>query len=199
MIYLVRHGRVANPGNLVYARLPGFGLDEVGEQQARQVAEYLGSRPVGSIWSSPPERTLRTATPLADRLRLPIKVDPELTEWRLTDRWQGHPWSGLPRLFPGELEAYLNHPTRLDYATESLSDLAARMEQAVRRICELEPSGEVVVFSHQDPVQAARLSLTGRDLSELQLDKPGHASVITLQPGNPWQEIEYWEPPDPQS
>ena len=54
--------------------------------------------------------------------------------------------------------------------------------------------GDVVIVSHQDPVQAARLSLTGRDLAGLHLDKPQHGTAITLKPGNPWTELTDWTP-----
>ncbi|MDX1447987.1 MAG: hypothetical protein R3246_02895, partial [Acidimicrobiia bacterium] len=42
--------------------------------------------------------------------------------------------------------------------------------------------------------QAARLSITGRDLATLHTDKPAHGTVITLKPGNPWTELTSWSP-----
>ena len=51
-----------------------------------------------------------------------------------------------------------------------------------------------MLVSHQDPVQAARLLLTGGDLAALHRRKPGHAAVLTLSPGAPWRETACWEP-----
>ena len=51
-----------------------------------------------------------------------------------------------------------------------------------------------MLVSHQDPVQSARLALTGRSLRLLQVDKPGHGSVTTLIPAAGWQEESYWLP-----
>jgi broad specificity phosphatase PhoE len=57
-------------------------------------------------------------------------------------------------------------------------------------------TGPLIVVSHQDPIQAARLSLTGRPLADLNRDKPKHAGVIELEPRPhlPWVECTMWAP-----
>jgi broad specificity phosphatase PhoE len=189
IVHLIRHGETDNPDQLVYASLSGFGLTERGIHQARAAARHLGNRPVSAVWSSPLQRALETAGEIAHSFGLPVTVEDDLREWALLDRWAGIPWVDLPRLFPGEVEAYLAAPTDLPFATESLEELARRVATALGRFTEREPSGEIAVVSHQDPIQAARLLLTGRDLAGLQTDKPGHASVTSLRPGRPWEEI----------
>jgi broad specificity phosphatase PhoE len=59
------------------------------------------------------------------------------------------------------------------------------------------PGATAVLVSHQDPVQAARLLLTGGDLAALHRGQPAHAAVITLTPGTPWLEASYWAPDGP--
>lgn len=194
LIHLVRHAEVDNPGHLVYSDLPGFGLSPRGLEQARRVGRYLGPRPVVAIWSSPLERSLRTAEEIAARTGVPVKVDPGLTEWRVTSRWRGHAWSDLPDTFPGELEAYLQHPEHLEFAEESLDDLAERMATTARRLDTEHPHGDVVIVSHQDPIQAGRLRLIGSSLAGLHQEKPGHGAVVTLRPGDMWREETVWEP-----
>ncbi|MGI9585521.1 MAG: hypothetical protein ACR2N7_08015, partial [Acidimicrobiia bacterium] len=55
--------------------------------------------------------------------------------------------------------------------------------------------GHLVVVSHQDPIQAYRLLVTRRDLSELRLDPPAHCEVITLEGvPNGWNESARWKP-----
>ncbi len=196
LIHLVRHAEVDNPEHLVYSDLPGFGLSERGLEQARRVGRYLGPRPVVAIWSSPLERSLRTAEEIAGRTGVPVKVDPGLTEWRVTSRWRGHSWSELPDAFPGELEAYLEHPEALAFAEESLSELAERMAATARRLDSDHPHGDVVIVSHQDPIQAGRLRLIGSSLTGLHDEKPGHGAVVTLRPGEVWREETIWEPGD---
>ncbi|HVR34165.1 MAG TPA: histidine phosphatase family protein [Acidimicrobiia bacterium] len=189
----MRHGEVWNPGHVVYASLPGFELTEAGVAQARAVSRYLRSAPVVAVWSSPLERALATAEPVAAHHGIPIRVDPELVEWKMADDWAGIAWEDLPKERPGELEAYLEHPLDMPFASESLTALAARMRTVLASIASRH-DGDVVVVSHQDPVQAARLSITGRDLANQHVDKPAHGTVITLKPGTPWTELTVWHP-----
>lgn len=184
---------MTNPDHVVYASLAGFGLSEAGEAEARVVARYLRSAPIVAVWSSPLERALATATPIAAAHDLPIRVEPELVEWKMADGWAGIGWDDLPTERPGELEAYLEHPLDMPFASESLEVLARRMRTALTAIA-ARHDGDVVVVSHQDPVQAARLTLTGRDLVNQHVDKPRHGTVITLKPGTPWTELTEWTP-----
>ena len=194
LVHLVRHGDVDNPDHLVYADLPGFGLSPHGIEQARRVGRYLGPRPVVAIWSSPLERALRTAEEIAARSGVPVKVDSRLTEWELTRRWKGHSWGSIANVFPGEVEIYLKQPTQIPFKTVSLNEVADRMAEVARTLDREHPHGDVVIVSHQDSIQAARLRLTGSDLSSLHDDKPVHGAVITLRPGTSWREETVWEP-----
>lgn len=192
-VHLIRHGEVHNPAGLVYGDLPGFDLSEHGRQQAAAAASYLAAHPVSGVLASPLQRALRTAELVALPHRLPIQVDAGLVEWRL-DSWTGLPWSALPAQRPGQLEAYRFDPTDLPFAAESLSQVAARVVGVILNAI-ASSRGDLVVVGHQDPLQAARLFLTGRPASDQHQDKPVHGSVITLAPGEPWRESGQWRPP----
>lgn len=194
LVHLVRHGEVHNPHHLAYASLPGFRLSALGVRQAREAGRYLARRPIQAVWSSPLARAMETAKNLAAPHQSNIRVLPDLVEWRLLDRWAGHPWEKLAELFPGEVEAYLHHPWDLDFASETLEELADRIAGAVRKVEGTTTGGEVAVVGHQDPIQAGRLALTGRPLDQLFRDRPGHGTVITLRPGSSWTEIRRWDP-----
>ncbi len=196
LVHLVRHGEVHNPQHLAYASLPGFHLSTLGEHQAREAGRYLAHRPIGAVWSSPLERARETARILAAPHGLPVEVLSDLTEWKFLDRWAGHRWEQLPQLFPGEVEAYLQHPADLDFASETLAELAERIAGAVQQVAAATTGGEVAVVGHQDPIQAGRLALTGQSLHRLFQDRPEHGSVITLRPGRRWTEIRKWDPPN---
>jgi broad specificity phosphatase PhoE len=194
LVHLVRHAQIENPGGLVYGTLPGFGLSQYGVEQARRVGRYLGPRPVVAIWSSPLERALRTAEEIASRVGVPVRVHPDLTEWDITNRWKGHRWGELPELFPGEYEAYRDHPHELPFADESLAEVADRVARFARQVDGDHPHGDVVLVSHQDPIQAGRLRLLGAPLSTLSDDRPSPGAVITLRPGTTWREEIHWSP-----
>lgn len=196
LVHLVRHAEVDNPDHLVCGSMPGFDLSPHGLEQARRVGRYLGPRPVVAIWSSPRQRSLRTAEEIAARSTVPVRVHPDLADWELTERWKGHPWSAISSNFPGELEAYLQDPTRLEFVTEQISDVAERVAAVARALDAEHPHGDVVIVSHQDPIQAGRLHLTGSSLESLHEGRPANGAVITLRPGQTWREETAWEPGD---
>ena len=192
-VFLVRHGEVENPRHIVYADLPGFSLSRTGRTQAEFTADRLPS--AATIISSPLERAVETAAIIAVRRRGRVIVDEELTEWGLSSRWAGHVWDDLDLDFPGELEAYLSHPVSLPFSPESLADLASRVSGTVQRH-RVATDGPLIIVSHQDPIQAARLRLSGRPLADLNSDKPMHAGVVAFDPRPelPWVEREMWAP-----
>ncbi len=193
-VHLVRHGEVHNPGHLVYAGLPGFGLSDRGVEEARATARYLGRRPVVGVWSSPLERALRTAEALAARLALPVQVEDDLREWGLMDRWGGVSWDHLAVRFPGELEALLAHPEDLTFAPETLTEVGRRVADVIGDMHRRHPDGELVFVSHSGPLRAAALVLTGQPLADFWNSEPLHGSVTTLRPGPQWKEETTWAP-----
>jgi broad specificity phosphatase PhoE len=194
IVHLIRHGEVANPDHVVYADLQEFALSSNGEVQACEAADFLAHRPIAAVWASPLTRAIQTAQTIADPHGLDIEVIDALTEFGLSTRWRGVRWDELDDHFPGEVAAYLDHPWDLPFSPESLAEMAARMEAAIRDRRRVHPDGELVVVSHQDPIQAARFALTGRSFLLFGEDKPEHAEVITLEPGNPWRETARWQP-----
>lgn len=60
-ISLVRHGLVYNPGQIYYGRLPGFGLAELGREQAEAAGRALAVEPVAAVYHSPMQRAAETA------------------------------------------------------------------------------------------------------------------------------------------
>jgi broad specificity phosphatase PhoE len=191
-VYLVRHGEALNPDHVVYADLPGFGLSDRGRRQVAATARRLGT--IEAVVSSPLRRATQTAAVIAEANGVVPIVDDDLTEWLLLGRWRGHRWEALDAAFPGEVQAYLDDPTDLPFSPESLGDMARRSAGATRR-WRSNSTGPLVIVSHQDPVQAARLTLTGRPVSGLHHEKPEHASIIELAPGeSEWTEQAYWTP-----
>ena len=192
-VFLVRHAEVLNPEHIVYADISGFGLSELGWRQAADTAEHLSRHTIARVVASPLERAQQTAGAIALRHGLEVETDGELTEWRMAQRWKGVVWEELDEQFPGELEGYLRHPWDLPWNEEPLADLAKRMATAVERLCAGVDGGTVIV-SHQDPIQACRLAMTGRTLRSLNEDKPSHGEVFQLRPGTPWTESTRWAP-----
>ena len=81
---LLRHGQTL--WNLHFGQtridpgLPDPGLTEEGRRQARSAAEVLAGRGISLLFASPYRRTLETAATVAERLGVPVVVEPLLRE-----------------------------------------------------------------------------------------------------------------------
>ena len=162
VVHLVRHGEVYNPGGVLYGRMPGFHLSDLGRAMAVQTGAWLAQRDVTHLVSSPLERAQETIEPLAESLHLPVAIDERVIE-------AGNDFEGLtvgkkpaqllrPRFWPK-----LINPTRPSWG-EPYSEIAARMQAAVHDARERALGHEAVVVSHQLPVWIARESFEGRRL-----------------------------------
>ena len=80
VVHLLRHGEVSNPRGVLYGRLPGFHLSEEGRLMAKAAAAFLAGRDVTVLRSSPLERALETAAPVAAQFGLDAEVDERLIE-----------------------------------------------------------------------------------------------------------------------
>ena len=188
VVHLVRHGEVENRHQVVYADLPGFNLNRRGRRQAGWAGTYLSSRPIAAVYSSPLDRATETAAAIAAHHDLGVETVADLAEWALMGRWSSVRWPDLDAHFPGELGVYLTCPLEMDFAPESVEELAGRLGGAISHLSDRHPGSEIVVVSHQDPLQAARLSLIGHPLDRLHEVKPRHCEVISVIPGTPWTE-----------
>jgi broad specificity phosphatase PhoE len=80
VVHMVRHGEVHNPDRMLYGRLPGFVLSQLGQQMAKAAAQTLASDDVTVVVASPLERAQQTAEPVAAQFGLPVGVDERLIE-----------------------------------------------------------------------------------------------------------------------
>ena len=80
VVHLLRHGDVHNPDGVLYGRLPGFWLSDVGVRQAERVAAHLADHDVVHVVASPLLRAQQTATPITARHGLDLVTDEGLSE-----------------------------------------------------------------------------------------------------------------------
>jgi broad specificity phosphatase PhoE len=80
IVHVLRHGEVYNPDKVLYGRLPGFRLSELGQQMAKAAAQTLAKADVTHVVASPLERAQQTAEPISAQFGLPIGVDERLIE-----------------------------------------------------------------------------------------------------------------------
>jgi broad specificity phosphatase PhoE len=158
-IHLVRHGQVENPKGVIYGRLPGFHLSEIGRRQAEAAAERLADADVGALWSSPLERAQETAQAIGAHHEISIVTDERITESRTTLEGAAHNLGTFLRS-PKSWFSFRN-PWTPSWG-ESFTDIKERMLQAVEGAVAAADGHEVVLVSHQTPVLVTRLALAQR-------------------------------------
>ena len=162
IVHVVRHGEVYNPDKILYGRLPGFHLSELGIAQAEMTAKYLAGRDLGYLVSSPMERAIETATPLAALTGLEIHRDERLTE--AANHFQGKQVAGGGRrVFRPDNWFHLRNPTTPSWG-EPYTKVANRMLAAVLDARDAAAGREAVCVTHQLPVVALRRLVAGQRL-----------------------------------
>ncbi|HLR56136.1 MAG TPA: histidine phosphatase family protein, partial [Actinomycetales bacterium] len=82
----MRHGEVYNPEGILYGRLPGYVLSDLGHEMARRVADFLAGKldapraDLVHVVASPLERAQQTADPIAKAFDLQINTDERIIE-----------------------------------------------------------------------------------------------------------------------
>lgn len=162
IVHLVRHGEVENPNGVLYGRLPGYHLSEVGRLMAKSAADFLAGRDLTVIRSSPLERAVETAEPIAAEFGLPIEVDDRLIEpW---NHFEGMRFGvGDGALRKPRHWVYLRNPFRPSWG-EPYREVVSRIMAAVTDAARAAQGHEAVCVSHQLPIWVARRAAEGRPL-----------------------------------
>ncbi|GAA1525678.1 histidine phosphatase family protein [Actinomadura kijaniata] len=154
IVHLLRHGEVHNPQGVLYGRLPGYRLSEDGARMAKAAAEWFAERDVTALFSSPMQRALETAAPLAAAFELPVTVDDRLIE--AGNHFEGLTFGvGAGSLRRPEHWRHLYNPFRPSWG-EPYREIAERMKSAVIRAREAARGHEAVCVSHQLPIWTLR-------------------------------------------
>ncbi len=162
VVHLLRHGEVFNPEGVLYGRLPGFYLSDLGQQMAVRAADALADHDITHVVSSPMERAQQTAAPVAERHGLAIEIDPLLIE--ADNIFEGKKVSvGDGVLRQPKAWRHLYNPFRPSWG-EPYVEVAARMHKAIDAAREKARGHEAVLVSHQLPVWIARLAAEDRRL-----------------------------------
>jgi broad specificity phosphatase PhoE len=161
-VHLLRHGEVHNPTKVLYGRLPGFQLSELGQEMANRADVALAKRDVTVVTASPLTRAQQTAAPIAARHQLHIGTDHDLIE--ADNVFEGQRVSvGDGVLKQPSAWRHLYNPFTPSWG-EPYALLAERMRRAVANARDAARGHEAVLVSHQLPIWIARLSYEGRRL-----------------------------------
>lgn len=165
MVHLLRHGEVHNPDRLLYGRLPGFHLSELGRRQAEAAARWFAGRDIGHLAASPLERAQETAAAVASVTGVEIHTDDRLVE--AENYLQGRNVAGGQGLFRDPANwRYFRNPLRPSWG-EPYREIAGRMLAAAlsaRDAAVAAGAGEAVCVSHQLPIVSLRRQVEHKPL-----------------------------------
>jgi broad specificity phosphatase PhoE len=193
LIHLVRHGEVFNPDHVLYGRIPGFGLSELGKLMARESADSKVGRPITRLYASPLQRTQESAAPWSKNFGLEINTDDRLIEpWNDFEGTAGFGAKALrnPRLWPK-----LRNPFTPSWGEPYVS-IAARMLEVIEDAWTATESGEVALVSHQLPIWTVHRALLGERLfHDPRRRRCALSSITTLRrEGDSFVEVDYQDP-----
>ncbi len=160
LVHLVRHGEVHNPAHVLYGRLPGYGLSDLGHRMAAAAVTALAGHPVTALYASPLQRTQESAAPWAQAFGLEIRTDDRLIE--PTNRFEGKRMTTRTIADPRHWHLLVN-PRRPSWG-EPFTEVATRMLAAMHDARESVDAGEVVMVSHQLPIWMVHRAVAGEPL-----------------------------------
>ncbi len=194
VVHLLRHGEVDNPERILYGRLPGFHLSELGQRMAERVAGFFAGRDVVQVVSSPLERARETAAATAAARELEVRIDERVVE--AGNRFEGKTFGvGDGALWHPAAWWWLRNPLRPSWG-EPYAGIAGRMLAAAGEARNAARGHEAVIVSHQLPVWIARCAVEGRRFAhDPRRRQCALASVTSISyAGDVVESVAYTEP-----
>ena len=168
LLLFIRHGENEyTTKHKLAGHLPGVHLNERGQQQAQALAEALKDVPIKAIYSSPLERAVETATPIATARGLEVQIEAGLIETNV-GKWQGRTLKAL-RLNK-HWKVIQHAPSRAQFPDgETFYESQARIVAAVDTICRRhKPRDILACVFHADPIKLAVAHYIGLSLDHFQ-------------------------------
>ena len=166
-ILLIRHGesapaRLDAPAPLVDGQADPD-LDVRGRGEAECVADRLQHEEVSAIYVTTLRRTVQTAAPLAARLGIEPRVEPDLREVHLGE-WEGATFRvRIAERDPLAMRMFAEQRWDMIPGAESSEMLLKRVRSGIERIAATHVDQRVVVFSHGGVIAMVMHLATGSE------------------------------------
>jgi probable phosphoglycerate mutase len=164
-ILLVRHGesQPVDPEH-PFELVDGHGdppLDPVGVEQAERLADRLAGEHIDAIYVTTLRRTAETAAPLANRLGIETRIEPDLREVFLGE-WEG----GLLRVKAEQRDpAFIRAIEQGSWdpipGAEGADEFGSRVSAGIGRVAAAHPDERVVVVTHGGVIGQVLAGATG--------------------------------------
>ncbi|MGZ4105599.1 MAG: MSMEG_4193 family putative phosphomutase [Actinomycetota bacterium] len=179
LLLLVRHGLTAHVGSKLSGWASGVHLSDEGRAQTERLVERLHDVQIDAIYSSPLDRAVETAQPVARDHKVRIRQREELGEVMygelegrsLKTIAKSKLWSKL-RAWPSDVR----FP-----GGESLRETQARAVTAIEHLRAEHPKQVVAVFSHGDWIRLSVAHYLGQHIDLYRRINVDPASVSAIQ------------------
>lgn len=189
-LHLVRHGQTEwNVEKRYQGQLDQTSLNKTGLAQALGIAHFLQDRHLTALYSSPLKRARQTSQILSAALRLPMQVDPRLTEVNHGD-WQGKLLEEVRSSLPEGGDPRLRDPKNgRAPGGESLYEVYQRMAAAADDYAKNHPDDDIVIVSHGVSIATLICKTNGIPLDEVYRWIPDNTDIVTIKWPNDTQLI----------
>ncbi len=178
-IIIARHGQTEwNVAEVFRGRID-IELDETGTKQAGLLAEYLGSREIDAIYSSPLKRALKTAEAIARHHNLEVEITPLLIDFNF-GKWQGLPHREVQEKYKELYAEWTRNPQQVRMPDgESLDEVIERATGVVDEVTSRYES-TVVLVAHRVVNKVLICALLGLDNSHFWDIKQDTCGITTF-------------------
>jgi probable phosphomutase (TIGR03848 family) len=185
VLLLIRHALTDQTGKRLYGRRAGVHLSDRGREQAAALAERVVAVRPAALYSSPLERCLETAAPIAETTGLEVERVPGVLEIDY-GTWTGRQFSSLRGTKLWERVRRMPSAARFPEG-EAMLDVQRRMIAALEDVSARHPRGVVAVVSHGDPIALALAHFLGLhvDLFQRIHAPPASVSAVVLSDAAP--------------
>lgn len=183
LLLLIRHGENDyTKKHKLAGYTPEVHLNERGQSQAQALADALKEVPIKAIYSSPLERAMETAAPIAAARKLEVQVEAGLLETNV-GKWQGRSLASL-RL-QKHWKVVQSAPSRSQFPEgETFYECQARIVTALDSISrKYKPQDVVACVFHADPIKLAVAHYIGLPLDHFQRLSCDTGSLTALYVG----------------
>ncbi|MFN2526682.1 MAG: MSMEG_4193 family putative phosphomutase [Actinomycetota bacterium] len=174
----VRHAVTNHTGKRLSGWAPDVHLSPAGRKQAEAAAEALASLPLKAVYSSPIDRAVETARPIAARHGLRVRLRDRIGEVGYGD-WTDKPLKSLVRT---KLWAQVQRwPSAARFPNgESLREVQARAVGEIERMRAAHPEQAVCCVTHADVIKLITAHFLGLHLDLFQRMAIGPASITAI-------------------
>jgi probable phosphoglycerate mutase len=182
-IFLVRHASHDRLNHVLCGRAPGVILSEAGLAEAGRAAERLKGEGLTQVYTSPLERAVATAEPIAAGSGAALEQAEELQELDYGE-WSGRTFDDL-RQDPGWHAWNADRSHVRPPSGETLIELQCRMARWLDFARERHLGERIAAVSHGEPIKAALIWVLGAPFDALSRFEVAPASVSVVA-GGPW-------------